>query len=128
MDDEKANTPCAAPPPAAPNSADCTPLQRRLSHWCCFLSVLVLNAVLRIFVWPHVSDTPYLVFVVIGTRIIVGVSWVRLHQHLTGEEYINPLVQTAVGFLPTVLVDLALGSCYRSCSVRWATQAYCGLG
>lgn len=120
MDDEKPNSTRVAPPPAAPKSAGCTPLERRLSLWCCFLSVLVLNAMLRIFVWPRVSGSPYLIFVVIGARIVVGVSWVRLYQRLTGEECIDPLVQTAVGFLPTILVDLALGGCYRSCSVKWA--------
>ena len=124
MDDENHNRIRAAPP-AAPKGADCTPLERRLSFWCCFLSTLALNAVLRVFVWPHVSGSSYLIFVVIGTRMVVGVTWVRLHQYLTGEERIDPLVQTAVGFLPTILVDLALGSCYRSCSVSWVAQAYC---
>ncbi|KAH6640319.1 hypothetical protein F5144DRAFT_559978 [Chaetomium tenue] len=111
------NVPAAADPPRA-LPADCTPLERRLASWCCFLATLLCNALLRIFVWPHVSGQPYLILVVIGTRCVVGVSWLRLHEWLTGERGMDPLLQTAIGFLPTILVDLALGSCYKSCSVR----------
>ena len=111
--------------PAAPSTAGCTPLERRLTSWCCFLYVLLLHIFLRIFVWPFISGTPYLIYVVLGTRLLVGVSWVRLHQHLTREKEINVLVQTAVG-LTTILVDFGLGSCYFSCTGNaWVTREYC---
>jgi hypothetical protein len=121
MDDQTNNN-----VPAASPTAGCTPLERRLTSWCCFLSALVLNVLFRIFLWPYVSGSPYLIFVVTGTRIVVGVSLLKLHQYLTGEEHIDPLVHTAIDILPIVLVDLGLGSCYRSCSVRHLVfQGYC---
>ncbi|KAH6619615.1 hypothetical protein B0J18DRAFT_434556 [Chaetomium sp. MPI-SDFR-AT-0129] len=129
MEDQKDNKIPAASnaPPAL--AVCCTPLERRLASWCCFLATLVFNALLRIFVWPHVSSSPYLILVVIGTCSVVGVSWLRLHQWLTGEQKMDPLLQTAIGFLPTILVDLGLGSCYRSCSVRGVVaRGYCGSG
>lgn len=115
--------------PAAPPTAGCTPLERRLTFCCCFLSTLVLNALLRVFLWPYVSGSPYLIFVVTGTRIVVGVSLVKLHRYLTGEERVDFLAQTAVEILPIILVDLGLGSCYRDCSVRHlVSQGYCKHG
>ncbi|KAH6851190.1 hypothetical protein B0I37DRAFT_373410 [Chaetomium sp. MPI-CAGE-AT-0009] len=125
MDDPKNNAVPAAPSASPTAGPGCTPLERRLTSWCCFLYILVLNALLRIFVWPHVSGSPYLILVVVGTRIVVGVSWVRLYQFLTGEQHIDPLVQAAM-YLPIILVDLGLGSCYRSCSVKgFVSQGYC---
>ncbi|KAK4038165.1 hypothetical protein C8A01DRAFT_37936 [Parachaetomium inaequale] len=90
MADQKPNDPPLVPPTAGPGPG-CNPLERRLTSWCCFLSVLLLNALLRIFVWPLVSGSPYLILVVLGTRIAVGVSWIRLYQYLTGEETLDPL-------------------------------------
>ncbi|KAK4097840.1 hypothetical protein N658DRAFT_500031 [Parathielavia hyrcaniae] len=121
MDDQKPSNVFTAP-----RAAGCTSLERRLASWCCFRFTLILNAILRVFVWPHVSGSPYLILVVVGTRMGFGVSWVRLHQYLTGEQRIDPLVATVVWFLSTIIVDLALGSSYRSYSVKdWVAQGYC---
>ncbi|KAK3297912.1 uncharacterized protein B0H64DRAFT_393379 [Chaetomium fimeti] len=129
MDHPKSNDVPAGPPVPPTASRGCTPLERRLASWCFFLSILVLNALLRIFIWPHVSGSPYLIFVVVGTRMVVGLSWLRLYEFLTGEKHPDPLLLTAMGFLPTILVDLGLGSCYRSCSVRdVVARGYCKYG
>jgi hypothetical protein len=113
--------------PTPPLAASCTPLERRLEFWPCFFYTLVMNSLLRIFLWPYVPGSPHLFLVVLGTRIAVGVSWVRLYQYLTGEKTLDPLVvSTAMGLLPTILVDLGLGSCYWSCGVRhFVSQGYC---
>jgi hypothetical protein len=86
----------------------CTPLQRRLASGCCFLYTLIANALLGYFIDTYVPGRPYLIVVVIGARIAVGISWARLHRYLTGDNRIDPLVRFAVGYLPTVLVDLEL--------------------
>ncbi|KAK4121633.1 hypothetical protein N657DRAFT_647817 [Parathielavia appendiculata] len=122
MDDQKTN----ANVRAATRLASCTSLERRLASWCYFLSTLVLNAVLRMFVWPHVSGSPYLILVVIGTRIVVGVSWVRLHPYLTGEERIGPLFTPRLGFYPLPLSILCLGAAIENAgSKNWVAQGYC---
>ena len=114
-------------PTAPPRTAACTPLERRLTSWCCFFFVLVCDIFLRIFLWPYFSGNRYLVFIVVGTRIPVGVAWVRLHQYLTGEEDIEGWVQVATtcGIL---LVDLGLGSCYVSCTVKPWARGFCKYG
>lgn len=115
--------------PAAPPTASCTSLERRLTSWCCFLASLVLNAFFRLFLWPYVSGSPYLIFIVTCSRIVIGISSLKLHQHLTGEERIHFLVHQVIDFLPIILVDFGLGSCYRDCSMRHlVSQGYCKHG
>lgn len=108
-------------------TAPCTPLERRLTSWCCFFFVLVCNIFLRVFFWPYFSGNPYLAFIVVGTRIPVGVAWVRLHQYLTGEKDIKGWVQLAMT-CGAHLVDLGLGSCYVSCAVKPWARGVCKYG
>ncbi|KAK3297255.1 uncharacterized protein B0H64DRAFT_121534 [Chaetomium fimeti] len=110
--------------PPAPPTAVCTPLERRLTSWCCFFFVLVCNALLRLFLWPYLTGSRYMVFIVVGTRIPVGLSWLRLHEYLTGEKEMNPWVGLVIGHLPILLVDLGLGSCYVSCTA--SCKGFCG--
>lgn len=101
-----------------------TNLERQLTRWVCLLFSLILNIILRIYLWPFTSGMPYLRYFVIGTRFAIGFAETRLHQYLAGEN--NLLFQFAAGFLPGLLVDFGLGPCFQDCRVTpWVAQGYC---
>ncbi|KAK3339731.1 hypothetical protein B0T25DRAFT_574626 [Lasiosphaeria hispida] len=106
-----------------------TPLERNLCLALLFVTGILLNAALRLFLWPRIESvvTPHapLAVAVILTRIPIAVLGVRLHQRILGERWLGEPLSSAVIFLPTILVDLALGSCYYSCGVGQVASAYC---
>ncbi|KAH6640211.1 hypothetical protein F5144DRAFT_88214 [Chaetomium tenue] len=104
--------------PQALPAASCTPLERRLVAWCCFLYTVILNILLRIFVLPHVSGSTLLGCIAPVTRILASIFSLTLHEYLTGEESINPWVRGAINILPIILVDYVFGGCDRSCGAK----------
>ncbi|KAL2196051.1 hypothetical protein P885DRAFT_78387 [Corynascus similis CBS 632.67] len=112
-----------------------TPLERQLLLYSGFLQTLLFSAALRLFVWPHLALVAqggpylhYLHYAVWGARTAAGYLSSRLYLRLTGEERLGFLWQTFFGLLPSIIVDLALGGCYRGgCSLPLAVaDGYCG--
>ena len=96
--------------PAASPTKRCTPFERRLISCVVFLFTVLLHALSPIFLWPHVSCSPYHGFIVTTTRILIAALAVVLDQYLTGEWSMNSFFyQTALGILGIFLAHSATG-------------------
>ncbi|KAK3290637.1 uncharacterized protein B0H64DRAFT_411751 [Chaetomium fimeti] len=105
--------------PSAPPAVGCTPLERRLTFWCCFVYTVLVNILLRVFLWPQFSSSSHsaMQFMIYTVRAVVAVSADSFHKSLTRETAMHPhvLLQATFNLLPGFLVDYVLGSCYWGC-------------
>jgi hypothetical protein len=96
-----------------------TNLEKRLCLALLFVSQVLLNVTPRLSVWPRIEHAirPYapLAVAVCLTRVPGAVLAVQFYQRISGGAWVGEPLATAAVFLPTVLVDLALGSCCVSC-------------
>lgn len=103
-----------------------TDLERKLALVICFLYTVLVNAALRMFVWPRIpAEGLPLLCVVIGTRVALGLPSLRMYQSLTKNRPVDYHMQVLIWLLPTALIDTLLGSCYGRCAANTLTAGFC---
>lgn len=93
-----------------------------------FLQILVGNAILRIYVWPHFPSrsVSHFVYVLVTRALIDMIGRVQYHCG-TGTSIKDPdrWPVRVLLMLPPLLVDLGLGGCWYECGVRSLARGYC---
>ncbi|KAK4455514.1 hypothetical protein QBC34DRAFT_69465 [Podospora aff. communis PSN243] len=92
------------------------------------LQTLLIAGILRIYIWPHFpgpSHSTLHTLFFIATRYLATLPAEAQYSLWIGKKENDTWRYFVVSILPSVVIDLSLGSCFFECQVRDLARGFC---